>query len=55
MDDLGGDEIVESDCEGDSQETGNEPLEEERTRALLTVGSFSAYVGFHTTSLSRGK
>ena len=51
VDDLGGDEIVESDCEGDSQETGNEPLEEERTRALLTVGSFSAYVGFHTIPL----
>ena len=55
VDDLGADVIVESDCEGDSQGTGNEESEEERTRALLTVGSFLAYVGFHTTSLSRGK
>lgn len=55
VNDLEGDIIVESDCEGDSQETENEPPEEERTRAFLATGSFSAYVGFHMLPFFREK
>jgi hypothetical protein len=51
--DLGG-EANESDCEEDLPEVEDEvPKEEneERTRAVLTKGSFSAYVCFHILSL----
>ena len=48
--DLGRDVNVDSDCDGDSQGAGDElpdvkDGEEEETRAVLTTGSFSAYVG----------
>ena len=52
VDDLEGDAIIESDCEGDSAETETEPSEEERTRAFLTTGSFSAYASFSIIPLS---
>ena len=54
-DDLGGDVTVESDCEGDSQGTENEPSGEERTRAFLTTGSYSACVDIHNVPLSQEK
>ena len=51
---LEGDTVVESDCEEDSLGTDSDlpPRTEEReesTRAVLTTGSFSAYVRFHTS------
>jgi hypothetical protein len=52
--DLEGEADVESDCEEDLPEVEDEvPKEEneERTRAVLTKGSFSAYVCFHILSL----
>ncbi|KAF9785405.1 hypothetical protein BJ322DRAFT_828370 [Thelephora terrestris] len=55
VDDLGVDATVESDCEGDSQGTESEPLNEEKTRAFLTTGSFSAYVDSHAVPLSHEK
>ena len=46
----GGDANIDSDCEGDSRGVGNESSktmeEEEQTYAVLTTGSFSAYVNF---------
>ena len=45
--DLEGDINVESDCEGDSPEvTSEEEKKEGGTRAVLIIGSFSAYVSF---------
>ena len=46
------DDGTESDCEGDSPEVANGlqevgPRDEAKPRAVLTVGSFSAYVCFH--------
>ena len=47
INDLEGDINVESDCEGDSTAAGDETLKNETneaSRAVLTTGSFSAYV-----------
>lgn len=41
-----GDLGAESDCEDDSPEVEHELLGEEKTRAVITTGSFSAYVHF---------
>ena len=47
---------IESDCEGDSTGAGlgtsesGSGVEKEETRAVLITGSFSAYVGFLTSS-----
>ena len=45
---------IESDCEGDSTGAGLETSEaggeKGETRAVLITGSFSAYVGFLTSS-----
>ena len=48
-DDLGGGVTIESDCEADLQGAENESPKEEKTRAVLTMGSFSAYVDFYST------
>ena len=42
--DLEGDANIESDCEDDSAGASDEMLEKEESRAILIVGSFSAYV-----------
>ncbi|KAF9643633.1 hypothetical protein BDM02DRAFT_1403367 [Thelephora ganbajun] len=59
MNDLEGDIDVESDCEGDSPGANSEipkaDEKEDRTRAVLITGSFSAYVHFSVLSLSQGK
>ena len=50
--DLEGDVNIESDCEGDSSGVGDGTSEEkpkEGSRAVLTTGSFSAYVRFLTS------
>jgi hypothetical protein len=57
--DLDGDVNVESDCEGDFPGVRSEPVEmkgegEEPIRAVLTIGSFSAYVHSPITPSSRG-
>ena len=57
--DPGGDVGTESDCEGDSQEVANGypevgAREEVQPRAVLTVGSFSAYVCLRFPSLWLG-
>ena len=57
--DPGGDVGTESDCEGDSPEVANgfqEVGEQEdvQPRAVLTVGSFSAYVCLHLPFLWLG-
>ena len=52
---------IESDCEGDSAGTGDGSLKEEveekeeKSRAVLTIGSFSACVRFPTPSPRRVK
>ena len=45
-DDLEVDINVDSDCEDDSTEEALKEEREEDSRAVLTVGSFSAYVCF---------
>ena len=55
VDDLGGGVIIESDCEVDSQGAENGPLKEDKTRAVLTMGSFSAYVDFYYMRPSQEK
>ena len=60
MSDREGDVNVESDCEGDLLGVNDESLEtkvdgEEPTRAVLTIGSFSAYVPPSTTLSSQEK
>ena len=50
--DPGGDVGTESDCEGDLPEVG--AREEAQPRAVLTVGSFSAYVRLHLPFLWLG-
>ena len=42
--DLEADVGIESDCEDDAPAVKGEVLKEEQTRAVLTFGSFSAYV-----------
>ena len=54
-----GDVGTESDCEGDSPEVANglqevRAREEAQLRAVLTVGSFSAYVCLHLPLLWLG-
>lgn len=47
INDLEGGINVDSDCDDDSTGAGDESLkEEEESRAVLTAGSFSAYVHF---------
>lgn len=46
VNELEGDVGVESDCEDGSPEFKDEVLRKEQTRAVLTTGSFSAYVHF---------
>ena len=60
INDLEGDINVESDCEGDLPEVRDEASEtkeekDEQPRAVLIVGSFSAYVGLPVLSPSGEK
>ena len=48
---LEGNVNIESDYEDDSTGVGDGTLEEGEIRAVLIVGSFSAYVGFLTLPL----
>ena len=55
--DLGGSINIESDCEGDPRELGEETQRamegSEELRAVFITGSFSAYAAFHPAILPR--